>query len=107
MSDLLSNILEIIDSMPEPIPSTIVLIVWIGMGYFLYASALWFISVPLGLFFAFLFAKKAKRKIAKILYALLSLALISPTIIAFIFVREILTLLFGSISVDLDSTFVE
>lgn len=94
MSDLLSNILETIDAMPEPISSTILLIVWIGMGYFLYASVLWFISVPLGLFFAFLFTKKAKRKPTKILCALLSLILISPTIIALLFAREVFTILF-------------
>ncbi|PHM54573.1 hypothetical protein Xhom_02516 [Xenorhabdus hominickii] len=64
------------------------------MVYFLYASVLWFISFPLGLFFAFLFAKKAKRKLTKILFALFSLILISPTIIALLFTREIFTLLF-------------
>ncbi len=78
---------DVIETMPEPISSLILLIILLGITYFLCVSWLWYITVPLGLFFAFLFTKKAKTKITKIPCAFLTLLFLTPPIIA-LFFRE-------------------
>ncbi|PHM53499.1 hypothetical protein Xhom_03497 [Xenorhabdus hominickii] len=79
---------DVIEAMPEPISSLILLIILLGITYFLLTSWFWFISVPLGLFFAFLFTKKAKTKITKIACAFLTLLFLAPPITA-LFFREL------------------
>ncbi|PHM45776.1 hypothetical protein Xmau_00164 [Xenorhabdus mauleonii] len=92
MKDIITVILETVDTMPEPIPSIAILTIWLGGAYIFYASWLWFITVPLGFFFTFLYAKKAKTKITKILSAFFALMFISPSIISLLFFREIFSL---------------